>query len=69
MIGANVNATTVEPCRLITSQIYRESGIMHIRSDGEVETKPNGQKKTGGSRPAFSNMNEQVEYGKGSGRC
>ena len=36
---------------------------MYIRYEGEVEAKPNGQKKIGGSRPKFSKMNEQVEFG------
>ena len=49
-------------------QIYKESGITFIRYDGEVETTPNGQNKIGGSRPAFSKMNKQVEDGQGSGK-
>ena len=34
---------------------------MHIRYDGEIDTKSNGPKKIGGSRPAFINMEKQVE--------
>ena len=39
---------------------------MNIRYNGEVETKPNGQKMNGRSRPAFRRMSEQLKYGKGS---
>ena len=38
---------------------------MYIRYDGEVETKSNGQKKIGGSRPAFSKIEMQVVYTSG----
>ena len=54
-----------EPRRMTTSQIYKESGIMYIRYDGEIETQSNGQQKIGGSRPAFNNMEKQVEYRRG----
>ena len=59
-----MNGMTEEPRIMIIRQIYKESRIMYIRQDGEVETRLNGQKKkVGGSRSAFSNMNENVEYG------
>ena len=54
-----------EPRRMTISQIYKESGIMYIRYDGEIETQSNGQQKIGGSRPAFNNMEKQVEYRSG----
>ena len=57
-----------EPRRMKISEIYKESGIMYIRYDGIIEERQNGQKKIGGARPAFSKMNEQVEYGKGRGK-
>ena len=57
-----------EPQKMTISRIYKESGIMFIRYDGKIETKSNGQKKIGGSRPAFSKMEKQVEYTSGSGR-
>ncbi|MFM7979487.1 MAG: hypothetical protein ACKPKO_09245, partial [Candidatus Fonsibacter sp.] len=33
----------------------------------QIESKPNGQKKIGGSRPAFSKITEQINYGPDSG--
>ena len=51
---------TVDTRRMAIHQIYKESGIAHIRYDGKVETSPTGQNKIEGSRPAISNMNEQV---------
>ena len=50
------------------NQIYKDSGIMYIRYDGKIETTSNEQKQIGGSRPAFSKMEKQVEYKSGSGR-
>ena len=59
-----MNGMTEEPRIMIIRQKYKESRIMYIRQDGEVETRLNGQKKkVGGSRSAFSNMNENVGYG------
>ena len=51
---------SVESRRISISQTYKESGIMYIRYDWEIETKSNGQKKIGGNRPSFSKMNKQV---------
>ena len=55
-----------ETRRMTISQIYKESGIMYIRYDGEIETKSNGQKKIGGSRPAFSKWRsrENIQSGR-----
>ena len=53
---------------MTVSQTYKESCIMYIRYDGEIETKSNGQTKIGGIRPAFSKMEKQVEYKSGGGR-
>ena len=49
------------------SEIYRESGIMYIRFDADIETKPNGQKKIGGKRNSipFSKLEKQPENQKG----
>ena len=41
---------------------------MYIRYDGKIEDRANGQKKIAGNRPAYSKMNEQVEYKVGSGK-
>ena len=47
------------------TQIYGEAGLTYIRFDGVIETKPNGQKKIGGSRPKFSKIEKQIKYKKG----
>ena len=51
------------------SQIYGEAGLIYIRFPGRVEDKPGGQKKIGGSRPAFSRITKQLPYGPGAGSC
>ncbi|MFM7857366.1 MAG: hypothetical protein ACKO96_36970, partial [Flammeovirgaceae bacterium] len=38
-----------------------------IRYHAQIESKPNGQKKIGGSPPAFSRITEQINYGSNSG--
>ncbi|MFM7989948.1 MAG: hypothetical protein ACKPKO_62605 [Candidatus Fonsibacter sp.] len=50
------------------SEIYKESGIMYIRYDDIIEERQNGKNNIGGARPTFSKMNEQVDYGQGSGK-
>jgi hypothetical protein len=50
------------------SQIYQEAGLIYIRYHAEIEDKPNGQKKIGGSRPCFSRIEKQINYGSGDGR-
>ena len=51
------------------AQLYNEAGLMYIRYDAPIETKANGHKKIGaGRRPAFSKLENQPEYGKGSGQ-
>ena len=49
------------------SEIYNESGIMYIRFDADIDSKPNGQKKIGGKRNsvAFSKLEKQPENQKG----
>ena len=44
------------------AQIYGEAGLIYIRYHATIENKPNGQKKIGGSRPAFSKIQKQVQY-------
>ena len=57
-----------QPRKSTATQLYRESGLIYIRFDGQVETKSNGQKKIKGSRPAFSQITKQIDYKAGSGR-
>ena len=58
------NTTT---SKLSPDQIYGEAGLIYIRYHAKIETNPNGDKKIGGSRPAFSNIKEQIDYASGSG--
>ena len=53
--------------QMTLTQIYGEAGLTYIRFDGVIETKPNGQKKIGGSRPKFSKIEKQIKYKKGDG--
>ena len=55
---ANSNVTTVAP-KLAPVQIYGDAGLSCVRYHVQIETKPNGQKKIGGSRPAFSKTTKQ----------
>ena len=41
---------------------------MYIRYNATIEDKPNGQKKIGGTRPAYSKITKQIEYAPGSGK-
>ena len=56
------NATKYSP-----AQIYGDAGLIYIRYHAQIETKSNGQKKIGGSRPAFSKITKQIDYGSQSG--
>ena len=59
---------TVAPQKKMkVSEIYRESGLMYIRFDAEIDIKPNGQKKIGGKRccTQFSKLEKQPENQKG----
>ena len=49
------------------SQIYGDAGLVYIVYHAQMETKPSGQKKIAGSRPAFSKINKQIDYKSGSG--
>ena len=49
------------------SEIYGNAGLIYIRYDAKIESKPGGQKKIGGSRPAFSKIQKQISYGPDSG--
>ena len=50
--------------KTLISDIYKQSGIMYIRFDAEIDNKPNGQKKIGGRRScvSFSKLEKQPEY-------
>ena len=56
--------------KTVISDIYKQSGIMYIRFDAEIDIKPSGQKKIGSKRSsvAFSKLEKQIEYTKGDGR-
>ena len=41
---------------ITTSDVYKQSGLICIRYDGEVETQTNVQTANTGSRPKFSNI-------------
>ncbi|MFM7985722.1 MAG: hypothetical protein ACKPKO_41055, partial [Candidatus Fonsibacter sp.] len=62
----NSNISNVAP-KLSPAQIYGDAGLVYIRYHAQIETKPNGQKKIGGSRPALSRITEQINYGSNSG--
>ncbi|MFM7984040.1 MAG: hypothetical protein ACKPKO_32415, partial [Candidatus Fonsibacter sp.] len=50
------------------AQIYGDANLIFIRYHAQIETKPNGHKKIGGTRPAFSKIKEQINYGPNSGK-
>ncbi|MFM7978098.1 MAG: hypothetical protein ACKPKO_02175 [Candidatus Fonsibacter sp.] len=56
------NTSTLSPAK-----IYGDAGLIYIRYHAQIESTPNGQKKIGGSRPAFSKTTEQINYGSNSG--
>ena len=60
---ANTNVTST----LSPAQIYGDANMIFIRYHAQIETKPNGHNKIGGSRPAFSRITEQINYGPNSG--
>ena len=63
---AYFNISSVAP-KLSPAQIYGDAGLVYIRYHAQIETKSNGQKKIGGSRPPFSNITKQIDYASGSG--
>ena len=60
-------ANQTDTSTLTPAQIYGDAGLIFIRYDAEIVTKSNGDKKIGGSRPAFSKITEQINYGPNSG--
>ena len=61
-------ANQTNTSKLIPSTIYGDAGLIYIRYDAENVTKPNGDKKIGGSRPQFSKITKQIDYKRGSGK-
>ena len=47
--------------KLSPAQIYGDAGLIYIRYHAQIETKSNGQKKIGGSRPVFSKITKQID--------
>ena len=64
MAYSNISNVT---SKLSPAQIYGDAGLIYIRYHAQIETKPNGQKNIGGSRPAFSNITKKIDYASGSG--
>ena len=62
----NSNISNVAP-KLSPVQIYGDAGLIYIRYHAQIETKPNDQKKIGGSRPAFSKITKQPAYSSSAG--
>ena len=49
------------------AQIYSEAGLVYIRYPATIDTKPNGQKKINGRRPAYTKIEKQPRYTQWSG--
>ena len=50
-------------------KLYNESGLVYIRYEADIETKPNGQKNIKGKFPfSFSKLENQPSYSKGDGK-
>ena len=44
------------------TDVYVESGIIYIRYHATIDTKPNGQMKINGKRPAYTKIEKQPRY-------
>ena len=62
MTTTNKTYTPTEP-----TDVYVESGIIYIRYHASIDTKPNGQKKINGKRPAYTKIEKQPRYTQYSG--
>ncbi|MFM7985425.1 MAG: hypothetical protein ACKPKO_39535, partial [Candidatus Fonsibacter sp.] len=49
------------------ARIYGDAGLIYSRYHEQIESKPNGPKKIGVSRPSFSNITKQIDYASQSG--
>ena len=56
------NSSNTTSSKLSPAQIYGDANLIFIRYHAQIETKPNGHKKIGGTRPAFSKIKEQINY-------
>jgi len=61
------NSSNTTTSKLSPDQIYGDAGLIYIRYHAKIETKPNGDKKIGGSRPPFKGQQVQKKYGADSG--
>jgi len=62
-------STSETHTKMTYSQLYGKAGLMYIRFDAGIESKPNGQKKIGHGRgPSYSKLEKQPTYKKGDGR-
>ena len=63
-----VKDMTSQPRTITPAKIYGDAGLLYIRYHATIETKPNGQKKVGGPRTAFSKIMKQIEYQHDAGK-
>ena len=61
------NSSNTTTSKLSPAKIYGDAGLIYIRYHAQIENKPNGHKKIGGTRPAFSKIKEQIKYSSKSG--
>ena len=61
-------ANQTNTSKLSPAKIYGDACLIYIRYHAHIETKPNGHKKIGGSRPQFSKITKQIDYERGSGK-
>ena len=59
---------TTRTTKMTHGDIYSTANLLFIRFDAPIEEKPNGHKKIGGTRPAFSKITEQNCYNKKAGK-
>ena len=57
-----------QPRTITPAKLYGEAGLIYIRYHAKIENKPNGQKKVGGTRPAFSKITKQIQYEQDAGQ-
>ena len=56
-----------KPTKYTPAPLYGDAGLIYIIYHAQTESKPNGQKKIGGCRPALSKITKQIGYASGSG--
>ena len=60
--GTSQDQPAKQPRTITPAQIYGEAGLIYIKYGAKIEATPNGHKKTGGSRPAYSKIQKQLPY-------